>query len=243
MLIDGGPRHARWDAGRQVVVPFLKRHGVRRLEAVVVSHADADHLGGVPSVLRGFPTSLVLEPGGPARSDLYLAFLDEVEAAGIGWRRGRAGDRFVIDDVEFTLLHPDTVWAGWGEGLNENSLVVLLEYGDFEALFSGDIGFAAERHLLGSVGSVDVLKVGHHGSNGSTGTEWLDELSPMVSVVSVGTNRYGHPTAGALERLHTQGSSVWRTDELGHIMIRTDGHEVLVSARGREERLRASPLE
>ena len=243
VLIDGGPRNPRWDAGRQVVVPFLKRHGVRRLEAVVVSHADADHLGGLATVLRDIPTALVLEPGGSARSELYVAFLDEVAAAGIRWRRGRAGDRFVIDDVEFTLLHPDTVWAGWGEGLNENSIVLLVKYGDFEALFSGDIGFPAEQHLRGGVGSIEVLKVGHHGSDGSTGIEWLEELSPVVSVVSVGTNRYGHPTAGALDRLRAQGSSVWRTDELGHITIRTDGHQVTVSARGREETLLASTQE
>ena len=112
---------------------------------------------------------------------------------------------------------------------------------DFEAIFSGDIGFPAEQHLSGLVGSVEVLKVGHHGSDGSTGAAWLEELSPRVSIVSVGNNRYGHPTAGALERLSGYGSSVWRTDELGPITIRTDGHEILVSARGRKERLIASP--
>lgn len=241
ILIDGGPRHSRWDAGRHVVVPFLTRRGVRRLEAVVVSHADADHLGGIPTVLRHVPTGLVVEPGGSARSDLYVSFLDEVAAAGIGWRRGRAGDRFVIDEVEFHLLHPDTAWSGWGDGLNENSVVVLLRFRDFEAIFSGDIGFAAERRLHGQVGPVEVLKVGHHGSDGSTGTDWLQELSPAVAVISVGTNRYGHPTPGALERLRARGSSVWRTDEVGHITIRTDGHEVHVAARGRTETLQASP--
>jgi competence protein ComEC len=91
------------------------------------------------------------------------------------------------------------------------------------------------------VGSVEVLKVGHHGSNGSTGGAWLEELAPRVSVVSVGTNRYGHPTADVLERLRSHGSSVWRTDVLGPITISTDGHEVRVSARGRKESLSASP--
>jgi len=101
VMVDGGPRTFRWDAGQRTVVPFLRRHGVTRLAAVVVTHADADHLGGIPSIVRAVPTGIVLEPASAPESSLYLAFLDELAAAGIAWRPGRAGDRFDIDGVVF----------------------------------------------------------------------------------------------------------------------------------------------
>ena len=235
VLVDGGPRTGRWDAGQRTVVPFLRRHGVRRLDAVVVTHADADHLGGISSIVRAVPTGLVLEPGGAPESPLYLAFLDELVAGGVPWRPGRAGDRFVIDGVIFEVVHPDTTWAQWGQDINEDSIVLLVRYGQFDALLAGDIGFPAELALRGRIGRVEVLKVGHHGSKGSTGDGWLEELAPSIAIVSVGRNRYGHPAAEALERLDQHGVSIWRTDREGHITIRTDGRTFTVTGRGRRE--------
>ena len=113
--------------------------------------------------------------------------------------------------------------------------MLLIRYGQFEALLAGDIGFPAELALRGRIGRVEVLKVGHHGSDGSTADEWLEELAPSTAIVSVGTNRYGHPSAGAIERLDRHGVSVWRTDREGHITIRTDGHYYSVTGRGRRE--------
>ena len=235
VMVDGGPRTGRWDAGRRTVVPFLRRHGVKRLAAVVVTHADADHLGGIPSIVGAVPTGIVLEPGGAPESSMYLAFLDELAAAGIAWRPGRAGDRFDIDGVVFEVVHPDTTWAQWGHNINEDSIVLLVRFGRFEALLTGDIGLPAELALRGRIGRVDVLKVGHHGSNGSTGEEWLEELAPSTAIVSVGRNKYGHPAAGAIERLDRHGVSIWRTDREGHITIRTDGRAFSVTGRGRKE--------
>jgi len=241
VVVDGGPRTGRWDAGRRTVVPFLRRHGVKRLEAVVVTHADADHLGGIPSIVGAVPTSMVLEPGGAPESSMYLAFLDELAAAGTAWRPGRAGDRFDIDGVVFEVVHPDTTWAQWGHDINEDSIVLLVRYGRFEALLTGDIGLPAELALRGRIGRVDVLKVGHHGSNGSTGEEWLAELAPSTAIVSVGRNKYGHPAAGAIERLDRHGVSIWRTDREGDITIRTDGRAFSVTGRGRRESWVAVP--
>ncbi len=241
VVVDGGPRTGRWDAGRRTVVPFLRRHGVKRLEAVVVTHADADHLGGIPSIVDAVQTEMVLEPGGAPETSMYLAFLDELAAAGIAWRPGRAGDRFDIDGVVFEVVHPDTSWAQWGHDINEDSIVLLVRYGGFEALLTGDIGLPAELALQGRIGRVDVLKVGHHGSKGSTGEEWLEELAPSTAIISVGLNRYGHPAAGVIERLDRHGVSVWRTDHEGDVTIRTDGRTFSVIGRGRQELLTAVP--
>lgn len=231
VLIDAGPTSDRGNAGRRVVVPFLLRHGARDLTVAFVSHAHADHLGGVPSVLERFRAGIVVEPGEPVADPLYHGFLDELATEAIPWHRGRRGDRFVLDSVQFTILHPDRDWSGWGEDINEDSIVLLVEYGSFQALFAGDAGFPAERELRNRTRPVDLLKVGHHGSRGSTGAEWLDSLRPLAAVVSVGQNSYGHPAPETLERLRRHRIAVWRTDRDGSVTVTTDGRMMTVEAR------------
>lgn len=233
VVIDAGPRAGNSDAGRRVMVPFLASQGVRQLAVVVVSHAHADHLGGVPSVLDRFDARLVLEPGERVADPLYYAFLDGLAAAAVRWHMARRGERFVLDGVGFTVLHPDPSWPGWGEDVNEDSLVLLVEYGDFQALFAGDAGFPAEAEMRARTRAVDLLKVGHHGSRGSTGDEWLDSLRPRAAVISVGRNKYGHPALPTLARLRRHRVEVWRTDRDGAITVTTDGSEMTVQSRGR----------
>jgi competence protein ComEC len=234
VVVDAGPRSERGDAGRRVVAPFLARQQARRIAALVVSHAHADHVGGAISVLDRIPVALVLEPGAVFDDAGYTQFLGAVAASGVAWRPGRPGDRFTLDGVRFTLLHPDPSWRGWGEDLNEDSLVLLVEYGAFRALFSGDAGFPAEGWLAGRIGAVTVLKVGHHGSRGSTGTEWLDELAPRLAVVSVGRNNYGHPAEETMARLAGRGIDVRRTDRDRTVSVLTDGASITIRSTGRD---------
>jgi len=233
ILIDAGPRSSHSDAGRRVVVPFLASQGARQLAIVVVSHAHADHLGGVPSVLDRFHAEMVIEPGERVADPLYYALLDELAAGAIRWHVARRDERFVLDGVAFTVLHPDPVWHGWGEDVNEDSVVLLVEYGAFQALFAGDAGFPAEAEMRNRARAVDLLKVGHHGSRGSTGDEWLDSLRPRAAVISVGRNKYGHPSAPTLARLRRHGVEVWRTDRNGSITVTTDGTQMTVQSKGR----------
>jgi competence protein ComEC len=236
VVVDAGPRSERLDAGRRVVAPFLTRKRAGRLAAVVISHAHADHVGGATSVLERFSAEVVLEPGAVFEDPGYARFLGVVAAGGIPWRPARPGDAFTLDGVRFTLMHPDTAWSGWGEDLNEDSLILCVEYGGFRALFPGDAGFAAERHLAGRIGPVSLLKVGHHGSRGSTGEDWLAELQPRVAVVSVGANNYGHPAPETLARLARSGADLRRTDREGTVTVLTDGAVMTVSSRGGETR-------
>ncbi|HEU5304602.1 MAG TPA: DNA internalization-related competence protein ComEC/Rec2, partial [Gemmatimonadales bacterium] len=233
VMIDAGPRTDRGDAGRRVMVPFLSRHGVRELALVVVSHAHADHLGGVLSVLDRYSTALVVEPGARVPDLLYYSFLDELVAEAIPWHPGRRDERVTLDSVRFTVLHPDPGWPGWGEDVNEDSLVLLVEYGAFQALLAGDAGFPAEVEMRGRARAVDLLKVGHHGSRGSTSDEWLDSLRPRAAVISVGRNTYGHPSGEALGRLLRHGVDVWRTDRDGAVTVTTDGTRMTVQTQDR----------
>ena len=231
ILIDAGPRTDRTDAGRRVVAPFLARQRAGGVALAVVSHAHADHLGGLPAVLDRFAVRQVLEPAELVADSLYLGLLDQLDAAGIPWQAARDGMRFEIDSVRFSLLHPDPAWQEWQADLNEDSAILLVEYGGFRALFPGDAGLVAERRLAGRVGRVDVLKVGHHGSRSATGDAWLSELDPRIAVISSGAgNRYGHPHPEVLARLARHGIGPWRTDQSGHIRVHTDGRTLTVVA-------------
>ena len=231
VLVDAGPSGDGPDAGREVILPFLIRHGVRRLAAVVLSHAHLDHVGGAAAVLDEIPTEVLLEPGEPVAEPHYLRTLELAAERDIRWRPARAGDSLVVDGVVFRIVHPDTTWAHWGEDLNDDSVVLLVRSGAFEALLAGDLGEKGEAELVGRIGAVDLLKVGHHGSAGSTGPAWLAELRPRVAVVSVGRNRYGHPSPEALRRLARAGSDVWRTDREGTVSIRVGDADMRVEGR------------
>jgi len=227
VLVDGGPRSGGGDAGRRVVVPFLRREGAVRVAAVVATHAHADHVGGLPAVLSALPVDLVLEPGEPLGEVPYLEFLAASEASGAQWRAARAGDRLDLDGVRFTVLSPDSAWAAVTTDPNEESVVLLVEYGHVRLLLTGDAGLPVELRLAGRIGDVDVLKVGHHGSRSATSDAWLDEARPEIAVISVGArNTYGHPAPEVVARLAAHGVHVHRTDREGTITLESDGQRV-----------------
>ncbi len=231
VLVDAGPASWRSDAGRRVVVPWLRRQGARRIDLLVVSHAHADHLGGAGAVLDALHPAVLLEPGGLVGDPLYLDFLAAAGEEGRHWVPARDGQRLELDGVRFSVLHPDPAWPGWGLDVNEDSVVLLVEYGCFRAVLAGDAGLPVEARLRGRIGPVALLKAGHHGSRTATGEAWLDELRPAAAVLSTGEgNRYGQPAPATLARLARHGVAAWRTDREGTISARTDGHTVTIRA-------------
>jgi competence protein ComEC len=232
VVIDGGPRTLEGDAGRRVVLPFLRRAGVGRLAAVVATHGDADHLGGLPAVIDALDPELVLEPGEPLGRPLYLEFLAAVEASNARWHAARAGDRIELDGVTLEVLSPDSLWLATPLDVNDHGVVLRATFGAVRVLFQGDAGLPVEARLAGTVGPVELLKVGHHGSRTATGEAWLDELTPRAAVISVGrANRYGHPAPEVVARLARRGIAVLRTDQHGTITFSTDGHGVRIRSR------------
>ena len=182
-------------------------------------------LHGLPAIVDAFSPELVLEPGEPLGRPLYLEFLASVEAARARWHPARTGDRIELDGVTLEVLSPDTQWLALPLDVNEHSVVLRVTYGAVRLLLQGDAGMPVEARLAGTVGPVDLLKVGHHGSASATSDEWLDELAPHDAVISVGRrNTYGHPTPDVLERLARHGVAIFRTDRNGTITFSTDGH-------------------
>lgn len=234
LLVDGGPRVPGSDAGARIVAPFLERRGARTLEVVAASHGDADHLGGLPAVLAHTEVRMVLEPGEALPRALYREWLAAVAAEGAAWRAARAGDRITLDGVALRVWHPDSAFLARRLPANENSVVLTLEFGAFRVLLTGDAGLPMERERGGAIGPVTMLKVGHHGSAGASGAEWLRALRPLVCVIPVGPNRYGHPTPRVLATLAAAPCAVWRTDRDGTITVATDGRAVRITAGARD---------
>ncbi len=224
VVVDTGPRGRSWDAGARVVLPYLRRRGVTRLEALVFTHPDLDHIGGGKVVADALDPRFIMDPAQAAGKDAYVDILEVATARGIPWIEARRGFMLELDGVRLEVLHPDGVTAtptGKSDA-NAQSVVLLVRYGAFEALLTGDAPTEVEEGLLADLpGELELLKVGHHGSNTSTSAELLSRTSPEVAVISVGArNRYGHPHASVLRRLVDAGVRVLRTDQSGHVRVR-----------------------
>ncbi len=234
VVVDAGPAGGGTDAGKRVVVPYLRRHGARQIDLFVLSHAHRDHVGGASALARAMPVAIALEPGITFADESYLEWLSTMREKGTRWRVARAGEQWTIDGVGFRVLHPASDWDGSGIDLNEDSIVLEVRYGDFVTVLTGDAGIPAEAAWAAELAGATVLKVGHHGSRGATGDTLLGRLHAQAAIISLGRNRYGHPARETLARLARAGVPVWRTDVGGTVHVSTDGHVVEVrNARAR----------
>jgi len=232
LLIDAGglvgaSPEANFNVGGDVVSPVLWSRGIRRLDAVAITHAHADHIGGMPAVLANFkPRELWVgkNPDVPQ----YDRLLDE--AAGLGTRieTHTAGETFQFGAVTIRVLAPDASYRPGSAPANNDSLVLRVSYGATSALLEGDAEASSEARMLSEGGlKSDLLKVGHHGSRTSTTPAFLAAVSPEYSVISVGRrNFYGHPRHEVLEELQAAHTATYRTDMLGLSSFYLDGRSV-----------------
>lgn len=232
LLIDGGGSaggdRIGWDVGLMRVVPALRRAGVRRLDAVILSHPHDDHVGGLLAVLENFPVGLVLDSGVAQPAPLYARLLNVAEARRVPRRAVREGVGLDLGaGVGLTVLHPpDPSPRIEGEPAHAGAMVARLTYGVTAALLTGDIEAPVEQHLLdrGTTLQSQVLKVAHHGSRTSTTPAFLTMVRPGIAVISVGAdNSFGHPHPGTLAALESAGAVIYRTDRDGAVTLRSDG--------------------
>jgi competence protein ComEC len=248
MLVDGGERTLRNDCGERILCPYFRRAGIQRLDVMVLTHADNDHVGGLPTVLETIPVELVLGPGARHLSATYLRFLSLATQSGRTYQRVRSGDRLLIDEnVTVMILHPTDRFVSWDgkapQGLNNGSVVLHLAYGRISLLLTGDIEEEAERHLVnaGRLAPASCLKVPHHGSISSSSEEFLMAVRPTLAVISVGReNRFGHPHEQVLDRYRRQGVCVLRTDRDGAVLLETDGRNLWVETTVTDQLIRFS---
>lgn len=198
------------------VLRYLSARNISELDAVWISHADSDHVGGLQTVLQSVQAKEIIRSPFSVLPDPTL---ETVPAT--------VGEKYTYGDMTFDVLGPELLF----EAENDNSLVFRLQYGEFTMLFCGDIEEKAEDLLLdsGSDLHADVLKVAHHGSNTSSSREFLQAVNPAYAVISVGEDRNDLPRNAVLKRLNDAEIPYFRTDEDGSIVITTDGTNIHIT--------------
>jgi len=230
MLVDAGGRAFGSDPGRRTVAPYLRRIGLGELDWVVATHADVDHLGGIPEVAERLPPDVFLYDPGAGEAMRKVA--GELADRGARLEPLRAERRWRVDGVSVRVLRPR---GTGGSADNDRSLVTVLEYGGTRVLLPADIEAASERELRSRLaGPTPILKVPHHGSKTSSTPAFLDELRPRVAVVSAGRfNPFGHPHPSVERRYRRRGIEWFETARHGLVRARisTDGSWSVRSVR------------
>ena len=239
MLIDGGIQRTYYneqkqemtdyDVGERIIEPYLDYHGIRKLDAVILTHPDLDHGGGLGYILEHFEVSRVLGISEmPLDSQTNQRLRAIAEAHDIPYAFPYAGEIALTPTATLRLLHP--IDAASTDLLdadkNDDSLVIKLSYGEVDVLFTGDIGEAAETRLIASGQDLrsEILKVPHHGSRTSSSAAFLDAVQPRCAIFSLGAgNRYQFPHPEVVARYEGRGCRLWRTDVSAAITLRTDG--------------------
>jgi len=241
-IIDGGKGGAGYkknDKAKTVIIPFLKGKGIKKLEAVIMTHADSDHIGGLVYLLENttagseYPLEIkeFLDPGQPHTTYLYQDLLKAVKKRQeVKYRIAKRGDRIDLGEgVRAEVVAPDHIY----EDPNNSSIVVKLSYGKVSFLLTGDAEAESEKAMIRNYGDAlrsTVLKAGHHGSAISSSSDFLKRVKPEVVVISVGENNtFKLPFKEAIQRLEATGARIYRTDYQGMITISTDGETYKVT--------------
>ena len=215
VLIDGGTN----SAGKDVVAaiaPYIDG----KLDYVIATHPDADHVGGLDAVLAAFEVSEVIDSGRTADTETYKDYWAAVKAEGCTISYDE--DRIIALSpmAALSIIETGDDWTS----SNDCSIVAQLTCGNVQILFPGDMTETVEKQLLPLFGDIDVLKVAHHGSATSTTAEFLSVVKPEYAVVSYGLNNsYHHPALPTLQRLFAAGTTVYGTGKSGTVVLTTDG--------------------
>jgi len=226
MLVDGGTK----GEGAKVV-SFLKSKGVSTLDVVVATHPDADHIGGLISVLNNFKVGQFIDSGKVHTSQTYFEMLQLIDDKNIPFKVAKTGDKIALDSlITTTVLHADEN----ASSTNGASIATRILYGSVSFLLTGDAEATAENKMLSKYGNLKstYLKAGHHGSNSSSTATFINSVKPAGAIFSYGEgNQYGHPHAEVVSRLNAVGSKIYSTAQSGDITVTTNGTTHGVTAK------------
>lgn len=212
ILIDSGRSGKELLAHLGRHIPFFDR----TIETVIVTHPDADHIGGFSDLIRAYAVGQFLFTGAEGTTDVFSLLRKDLEENNIAKQKIFEGSTITLPNGgEMKVLFPHSELPSEMKETNRGSLVIQFLYGETEMLLTGDL--PSEETVLSNISHIDILKVSHHGSRYSTSDNFLDQIVPREAVISVGKNSYGHPNADVLHRLEVRGVLIHRTDEDGDI--------------------------
>ena len=223
VVIDVAAKSEGFDAGERLVAPELRKLGVRKIDCLILTHPDGDHIGGLGAVARRFRIGRVLV------SQAFRENADMLKALGeAGLRPSQVEWVATVERADFGQLRLTVAPPVWYEGMptNDGCLFVRADAGEGSAAFTGDANASVEEAMAAKGDwDVQVLKAGHHGSKYSSSKVWLDETTPQVVVASCGRrNNYGHPSPEAIARIKEEGATFLRTDRDGTVVFLLGQH-------------------
>ncbi|QXM06214.1 DNA internalization-related competence protein ComEC/Rec2 [Crassaminicella indica] len=233
ILIDGGGSYQKKiDVGEDILVPFLRKNHVGKIDLMILSHIHKDHIGGLICVLDHLRVKSLIMGTDYFQSEDLEKLKEKCRKQKTKIIQCLKNDSIKIEkDVSMKILHPDEEHILFsGDEINNNSLVVLMEYNGNNILFTGDLEAQGEEEILKSYPnlSVDLLKVAHHGSNSSTTNDFLCFVKPKFAVIQVGKNLHGHPHKDVLDRLKENDIVVFRNDEDGAVIVTLDEENIRI---------------
>ena len=238
ILIDGGSTDTK-QVGRYRIIPFLKYYGIRKIDYMIMTHADEDHISGQLELLEEGPLlgirigrCLVPNPDNQSKDENYKMLIHTAYQAGVPIGEIQTADCIQAGKLRITCIHPDSAFLS--DSANAYSVTLSMVYGQNSVLLTGDLEKEGEEQVLKRLqensmnlpARYDILKVAHHGSKNSSGEEYLERLHPSVSLISCGKkNRYGHPHQELLQRLEKVQSKVLQTPQCGAVFLHSDGKQ------------------
>ena len=224
-LIDGGTRKSG-----EKVVEYLKDLDIEHIDYLIATHPHEDHIGGLPKIIKNFDIGKVYMPNRTANTLVFEELLKEIESKGLKINLAKGGNSIIDEGIlKFIILAPN---RDDYNKTNDFSIVTKVEYMDTSFIVTGDAEKDSEMDMLekGYNLRADVLKVGHHGGRTSSNDEFLKKVNPDYFIISVGEdNSYGHPHSETLDRLNKISSNIMRTDQLGDIVMVSNGKELSLS--------------
>lgn len=208
-----------YEIGRDVVVPYLKGKGITKIDKLILTHADSDHVEGAEEVLQEIEVKEIHITPSSYKEKVMNELLMEAESRKIPIIEQISNRSWKVDDITFTYLWPkETTYEG-----NNDSLVLYMSMNQFDALFTGDLEKVGEQIIVKEypdLSKIDVLKAGHHGSKTSSSEEFIGKLQPSLTIFSAGeNNRYGHPHQEVVERFDAYDLTTLTTSEVGTIEV------------------------
>lgn len=223
MLIDGGPSDAS-----SVIYTILKESGIDKIDYMVATHPDADHIGGLSGALNYAKVSKCYCPVTEHDTKTFNSLVKYLSKQNVAITVPKASDKFKLGSANITILGP----IGETDDTNNSSIVLRVEYGKNSFIFMGDAEVEEETQIINKYKdiSADVIKIGHHGSASSSSKELLSAVKPQYAIISVGKdNSYGHPVQTTLDKISDAKVKIYRTDLQGDITVTSDGKKISIS--------------